>query len=145
MKSTFDELDIIFTWSVKIDGTHNVLGNHEVITRTQTERVRHGVDQGQSFRSSFISSVYHVRNRIKFVTLGRPVDIHSRVYFGVISFDASLFGKQTPKINISWWRHQMETFPRYWPFAGNSPVTGEFPSQRPVTRSFDVFFDLRLE
>ena len=28
--------------------------------------------------------------------------------------------------------------------AGNSPVTGEFPSQRPVTQSFDVFFDLRL-
>ena len=28
--------------------------------------------------------------------------------------------------------------------ADNSSVTGEFPSQRPVTRSFDVFFDLRL-
>ena len=28
--------------------------------------------------------------------------------------------------------------------ARNSPVTGEFPAQRPVTRSFDVFFDLRL-
>ena len=28
-------------------------------------------------------------------------------------------------------------------FAGNSPGTGEFPAQRPVTRSFDVFFDLR--
>ena len=27
---------------------------------------------------------------------------------------------------------------------GNSPVTGEFPAQRPVTRSFDIFFDLRL-
>ena len=27
---------------------------------------------------------------------------------------------------------------------GNSPVPGEFPAQRPVTRSFDVFFDLRL-
>ena len=27
---------------------------------------------------------------------------------------------------------------------GNSPVTGEFPAERPVTRSFDVFFDLRL-
>ena len=25
---------------------------------------------------------------------------------------------------------------------GNSPVTGEFPSQRPMTRSFEVFFDL---
>ena len=28
--------------------------------------------------------------------------------------------------------------------AGNSPVTSEFPSQRPVTQSFDVFFDLHL-
>ena len=28
--------------------------------------------------------------------------------------------------------------------AGYSPVTGEFPSQKPVMRSFDVFFDLRL-
>ena len=25
--------------------------------------------------------------------------------------------------------------------AGNSPVTGEFPAQRPLTRSFDVFFE----
>ena len=28
--------------------------------------------------------------------------------------------------------------------AGNSPVTGEFPAQRPVARGFDVFFDLCL-
>ena len=28
--------------------------------------------------------------------------------------------------------------------AGNSPATGEFPAQRPVTRSFDVLFDLCL-
>ena len=28
--------------------------------------------------------------------------------------------------------------------AGNSPVTGDFPTQRPVTESFEVFFDLRL-
>ena len=28
--------------------------------------------------------------------------------------------------------------------AGNSAVTEEFPAQKPVTRSFDVFFDLRL-
>ena len=27
-------------------------------------------------------------------------------------------------------------------FAGNSPVPGEFPTQRPVTRNFDVYFDL---
>ena len=28
--------------------------------------------------------------------------------------------------------------------AGNSPVPGEFPAQRPVTQSFGAFFDLRL-
>ena len=44
-----------------------------------------------------------------------------------------------------WWRHQMETFFRVTGIcAGNWPVTGEFPSQRPVTQSFDVFFYLRL-
>ena len=43
-----------------------------------------------------------------------------------------------------WWRHQMETFSALLAIcAGNSPVPGEFPAQRPVTRSFDVFCDLR--
>ena len=43
------------------------------------------------------------------------------------------------------WCHQMETFSTLLTIcASNSPVTGEFPAQRPVTRSFDVFFDLRL-
>ena len=31
------------------------------------------------------------------------------------------------------------------PLAGNSPVTGELPAQEPVTRNFDVYFDLRLK
>ena len=44
----------------------------------------------------------------------------------------------------SWWLHQMGTFSALLALCvGNSPVTGEFPSQRPVTRSFGVFFDLR--
>ena len=44
----------------------------------------------------------------------------------------------------SWWRHRMETFSALLALcAGNSPVTGEFPTQRPVTLSF-FFFDLRL-
>ena len=47
--------------------------------------------------------------------------------------------------HISWWRHQMETFSALLAlYAGNSPVSGEFPAQRPVTRNFDIFFDLRL-
>ena len=41
------------------------------------------------------------------------------------------------------WRHQIEPFPTLLALCvGNSPVTGEFPFQRPVTRSFYVFFDL---
>ena len=45
----------------------------------------------------------------------------------------------------SWRRHQMEAFSALLALCvGNSLVTGEFPSQRPVTRSFDVCFDLRL-
>ena len=39
----------------------------------------------------------------------------------------------------------METFSALLAIcAGNSQVTGEFPAQRPVTRSFDVFFDVHL-
>ena len=44
----------------------------------------------------------------------------------------------------SWWRHQMETFSALLAIcAGNSPDPGEFPTQRPVTRNFDVYFDMR--
>ena len=47
--------------------------------------------------------------------------------------------------SVGRWRHQMETFSALLAFCvGNSPVTGEVPTQRPVTRSFDGSFDLRL-
>ena len=61
---------------------------------------------------------------------------HKLISFPVKS---SLYGDNT------WWRHQMETFSALLAIcAGNSPVTGEFPAHRPVTRSFDVFVDLLL-
>ena len=45
----------------------------------------------------------------------------------------------------SWWRHQMKTFSELLTLcAGNAPVIGEFPWQRPVTRIFDALFDLAL-
>ena len=47
-------------------------------------------------------------------------------------------------MKITWWCHQIETFLRNWPCAGNSTVTSEFPTQRTVTGSFYVFFDLHL-
>ena len=58
----------------------------------------------------------------------------------VFSIRNSWFDRKSHDVVIKW-KH----FPRYWPFVrGKSPVTGEFASQRPVTQSFDVFFDLRL-
>ena len=60
----------------------------------------------------------------------------------IFAWSAPIHGIKTP---VSWWCHQMETFSALLvPCAGKSPVTGEFPSKRPVTRSFDVYFDRRL-
>ena len=45
----------------------------------------------------------------------------------------------------SWWRHLMETISALLALcAGIWSVTGEFPSQGPVTRNFDILFDQRL-
>ena len=42
------------------------------------------------------------------------------------------------------WRHRMEIFFALLVLCGGNPqVTSEFPSQRPLTRSFDIFFDPR--
>ena len=44
-----------------------------------------------------------------------------------------------------WWRNKLETFSALLALCeGNTSVTSGSPSQRPVTRSFDVFFDLHL-
>ena len=57
----------------------------------------------------------------------------------------SFFWLLHPLILKSWLRHQMEILSALLTLcAGNSPVTGVLLSQRPVTRRFDVFFDLCL-
>ena len=64
------------------------------------------------------------------------------VYF--MSRESSVKGALGPSWSIkSWWRHQMETSSALLALcAGNSPVNGELPAQRTVTRNFEVFFDL---
>ena len=42
--------------------------------------------------------------------------------------------------DVTKWKH----FPRDWPLWGESTVHRWFRSQKPVMRSFDVFFDMRL-
>ena len=46
---------------------------------------------------------------------------------------------------LACWLHQMGTFSALLALcAANSLLNGEFPSQRPVMQSFDIFFDLHL-
>ena len=59
----------------------------------------------------------------------------------------NLFGTQMSTCTGTgpWWRHQIDTFSMLLALCeGNPSVTEGFPSQRSVTRSFDVFFDVRL-
>ena len=93
-----------------------------------------------------------------FETLSRPLWRHRnvRVIASSFVFETTVYTKlyaqnssqeiqnkfifQSDKLSfLTWWRHQMETFSALLAIsAGNSLVTGEFPSQRPVARSFDV-------
>ena len=82
----------------------------------------------------------------------RGNDIHTPLYFLIMGiqvhplFSLGYIYTAMPLLNrLSWWRHQMEPFPELLALcARNWPVNGDFPRQRPVTRSFDVFFDLHL-
>ena len=99
------------------------------------------------------SPLWRHRNVLRLVqlTLSRHFNIHNKQHstWGETSLSNLprqwlLWGQ-----NLGWfltWRcNQMETFSEFLAFCvENSPVTGEFPSQRPVTWSFDVFFDLHL-
>ena len=68
------------------------------------------------------------------------------IFSRIFTMDTPLLACEREVCSVfSWWRHQIETFSALLAVcAGNSPVTGEFPAQRPVTRSFVVFFDLHL-
>ena len=73
----------------------------------------------------------------------RQCKVQTFIYRPCIYGDPNLASLVSADV-ITWWRHQMETFSALLAIrAGNSPVPGEFPTQRPVTRSFDVYFDLR--
>ena len=67
---------------------------------------------------------------------GREMSVH-----GIL--EINLMSKKVYR--STWWRNQVETFSTLLAIsAGHSPVTGELCAQRPVTRSFHIYFDLRL-
>ena len=90
--------------------------------------------------------------RITSPLLGQPCQYPHRKWF-LLWFSPEIYvdlsHESTVKNILStpkpWRRYQMETFSALLAScAGNSPVPGEFPALRPVTRGVDVFFDLRL-
>ena len=99
------------------------------------------------------------------ILLGMRLPIHVRLIYVGKEGSGHLHGKQTewrsqftvhPNLFAYYsrfvmffyglvWRHQMGTFSALLAIcAGNPPVPSEIPTQRPVTRSFNVFPDLRL-
>ena len=104
--------------------------------------------------SSRLSTSYSFGNFSNVLKMSIPILSATTNLMLAGSFITSIldFGKSAKRchkrllvIGITLWRHQMATFSALLGLCeGNSPVTGELPSQRLVTRRFDVFFDLRL-
>ena len=91
--------------------------------------------------SQYKDRLYKYGSHIKDKTVAKPTYLYNGdPYTGKT---ASLYWDGP--LACTWLCHQLETFSALLALsAGNSPVTGGFPSQRPVTRSLDVFFYLRL-
>ena len=75
---------------------------------------------------------------------GATIYFQHKLYYRYRLCNSSIPKNEIPHDDVIKWKH----FPRYWPFVRgihrspvNSPVGA---TQRPVTRSFDVFFDLCL-
>ena len=103
------------------------------------------------FHHFFVLWFKFLRNIFSIVTMTSVIHtkvIITAVIFGWLNLSMckiTLKMHGNPLHYFTWWRHQMETFSALLALCvGNSPVPGEFPTHRPVTRSFDVFFDLCL-
>ena len=93
-----------------------------------------------------ISAAWHMLWKFQFPNWATTQGCHlNSLILGVVIIHAFFIARVGTELLPDWWCHQMETFSALLSLCtGNSPVTGEFPIQRPVTRSFGVFFDMRL-
>ena len=90
----------------------------------------------------------HIFSKSAWSTLGQSYcprvseDTMEDIYYKAISRHNSMQSDYKVGLNhdVIKWKH----FPRYWPFArGIHRWPVDSPSQRPATRCFEVFFDLR--
>ena len=99
---------------------------------TATLHLRHGVSNNKKKLYSFLNKLF-----------GLTTTKTRSFYITEFLWRESIAHRWTPL--PTWWRHKMKTFSALLDIgARNSPVTGEFQSQRPLTWNFDVFFDLRM-
>ena len=105
-----------------------------------------------NLQSGFMRTEYNVHiprygtpicgNIIIVVYIAKSVKANTLEMRGILLLNSKWFLRRT--CYNTWWRHQVETFSALLSVCvENSPVPGEFPAQRTVTRNFDVFFDPR--
>ena len=104
-------------------------------------------DHCRETESKILSDHYHINGRrpFKLCRCGMHRAGFRKIHAITTGDDIYSICKYRHVYYIAWRRHQMETFCALLTLCvGISPVPGEFPAQKPVTRRFDVFFDLRL-
>ena len=112
------------------------LTHRPIWTHTHTNIRRVGPEAGVKGKDKYLQPTVSVACNYVFLSLIPGTTLLIYIYIWL---------SQHGHLSSTWWRHQMEAFSAWLAIcAGNSPVPGELPAQRPVTRSFDVFFDLRL-
>ena len=123
----------------------NNSNNNKQTTNKQTKKNLSEIITYTSVMSDF-ETIYRLRVVMKLTTVVKrtQTQLHLPVHRNVLK----RLGQNDVTIHASltsWCRHQMETLSALLAIcAGNSLVPDEFPSQRPETRIFDIFFDLRL-
>ena len=105
-------------WITSLDLRHRLIRNH-IHSGQVNERMGWKIKWGNQSTQCY---KYFV-SKFRFCNLSKIV---VRMFINTMT---SSIGKKSALLAICW---------------GNSPVTDEFPTQRPVTQSFDVFVDLRL-
>ena len=97
-----------------------------------------------TFYCNYLSMLALKLNNISKRDWGSSISSVVPVHKQIRTWPSRCLWKSQHWVQFPWWRHQMETFSALMAIcAGNSPVPSEFLAQRPVTRGFDVFFDLR--
>ena len=109
---------------------------------------------GFRYTRKYLNLVWTKKSRLKDKINDNNISLYFMIFFmyNMVKYPSFTVIRPTPfwselasVLVNTWWRHQMETFSALLAIcAGISPVTGAFPTQRPVTRGVDVFFDLPL-